>query len=304
MESPFGMEVPEPTPETSAADGGSDLPAYIAAGLPSRDKMKDIQRMYFYDPLALEGTDEYETYGTKSGTTISADLDGNGKNETIEFLPASKEYEGEGTYKKITVKINGKPLTLKAPDYCYFNLDNDVVDIDRNDGKKEIYIPAYTDDDRYACLVAYNGGKPKLIFKNWHGFYYPLGTGYILHDQYRGPFKRHTYVASIVLKHLKSDHSGFETVNTKYLLSIEGALPNKINPDSDELAKAQWNQKVAKKPGGKESIRIKKGKVIWLGLFDPRGWMQILDRNGKQLGWLNLKKVDYMKFTGDAFAWG
>lgn len=94
----------------------------------------------------------------KDGKTYAIDLDGDGKKENIKCTTVAISDEKCA----IRVYINGKRITTVMPkDYSFWGSAS-VIDIDKKDGKKELYVEFGVENDCFAGGTAYHYANGKL----------------------------------------------------------------------------------------------------------------------------------------------
>lgn len=287
---------PEPTDEPEDTPFTGDVKAYLQAGLPARDKMTAGQRWYYYDRDDDEA--DHDKYNTEFEGSTKADLDGDGKQDDISLT--FPDAGNNVLTSHAVVNVNGKKLNIAGLEGWDFADTGTITDIDASDGKKELCIDISTDDYGATYVVVYEQGKLLLLPGLMEEFSYANGTGYITRTWISQRYGANLYVEE-PLK-LKKDHMGFENAGFHYYVAMESNFPEKdANWDAAETA---WTQKLAKAPGGNEAISVKKETLVYLGLYDPKGWLQILDEEGNTLGWLDVKKTDPMKYIDNAIGIG
>ncbi len=315
---PSPADTPQPssadTPLASSEDAPQhsikqDIPAYITAELQKLSVMPpEWARFYYlsyYD--TVEGYSEPETFNVSA----SADLDGDGKEEDI-TITGGKPYDGvadvDPSFSDITIDIDGNKLKLKSETVSYvalpFTLDGRVLDVDKNDGKKEILIEASIEiGPTLDYIITYDDKTPRIIFQDeLENRFYLFGLGYITipKDYYTANGESIYYYE---LQKLKSDRSGFEPAGNKYYPTLHQYFcwDNDGNWDESMAAPTQWDQDLYKEPGGSKKVSIKEGTPVFTGLYAKEGWLMILDAKGELLGWLDTSDVDYNEYTNYAF---
>jgi hypothetical protein len=238
--------------------------------------------------------------------TVSADLDGDGKQETI-TLTGGKPYAGVAdqnpSYSDITVDIDGSKLNLKNGDDLPFTLFGKIIDTDKNNGKKEILIEASiliggTTD----YIISYDDKKPLKIFEG--ELYYPdytIGAGYIMtRESYLTNRERLYYYE---LRKIKNDRCGFEPAGNEYYPTLfqQYCWDKSGNWDVNKATPAKWDQDLFKEPDGNEKVSVKKGTPVFIGLYAKKNRLMILDDKGELLGWLDTDSVDFGEYTNHAF---
>ncbi len=110
-----------------------------------------ITQVFIPDSFGIPATVEAKYYNKVK--TVSKDLNGDGKKETIKFVPSQKEYDMFG---KLTVYINGKSAkTLKTE---FYNYEYSFYTI--SSGKTFLYVhTSENNEDGYCHLYGYKGGK-------------------------------------------------------------------------------------------------------------------------------------------------
>lgn len=290
-----------------------DIPGYISAGLPSRVQMAPELEQYYYMFQYYnitnydEDSGEIWRYNTNFDNETVVDLNGDGKEDNVKIIGGkvklnSKIYEGSKPfyYESIIIDINGERLKVKCPDDSYvFELRGMIIDIDKEDGQKELFISAYQEQgDSKDYIITYHG-VPKIILKEKRitSVGPADGSGYIIIG------KDYKDVSYDELWRLKGDSSGFEFIDTKYyptsyqlfLWDEEGKWTE------EEAAETEWDQYLYSKPNGTMKVKINKGTQIYIGLYANKGWLMILDTKGNFLGWLDIKKVNLLEYTGYMF---
>lgn len=281
----------EPVPTATG-----DLPAYVQAGLPARDKMTDLQKWYYYGE-ELPGADTKLCNVAFDGQT-TADLDGDGKNETIRILPGKQAGQSSTEYEDVTVDIDGKQIKLQAnreKDETFHMLGGTITDIDKADKQKELYIASY-DLAETGNLITYSGG---VIHCTHDIVQYANGTGYILGYKTIHYEEAKDYIWYPVVEKYRADKTGFDIQDMGYTTTR-----NFLADRYATAAETQSDQNLADKPGGTESILLKKGTKIFFVLFDGTKWVQVTDEKWNQLGWLNAEKTNLDDYTNDHFAGG
>lgn len=120
----------------------------------------------------------------KENKTYSYNLDKKGKKEKISF-----SMNNNGTYK---IEINGKvKKKIKLGQYFY-NPCMQICDIDKKDGKMDIWVYAYADshDIRYSALYQYSKGKIKKVGElEWVEYDgYSINCGFLVSTNGKGEF--------------------------------------------------------------------------------------------------------------------
>ncbi len=303
-EKPSATEVFNPAEMPEETPFAGDLPAYVQAGLPTRDKMSEWMERYYYEPDFYNDTpsDIYEKYNVEFENETKADLDGDGKDDIIKLLPGKERTISDddsmtGDFWSITVSINGKELKMEENRYSAFSLTGLIMDIDKDDSRKELLIQRNHGEGDANYVITYDGKSPKIV--------------YILDDELNGiiadgsgymNFLTDDIVRYYDLKHWKTDGSGFEEADIDYLFTEYLNYYLDGHEEGDGYAQTQWDQKLAGKPGGKESIMVKKGTDIFYGLCYRMHYLQVLGKDGNTLGWMKIKNTYYDEYTGYFFS--
>lgn len=284
--SPESTDEPEETTEPEPTVSNGDIPAFLQAGLPARDKMTDIERWYYYGEEMPDADEEASQTDFQGETT--ADFDGDGQEETVKLLPGKRIPDSYDQYQTITVEIEGKKTKLTAdPVDDSFDLSGRILDIDKSDGKKELEIQtSYTD-----TVITYCDGKIKELNEIYDAPIGANGTGYILSDHY---FPDCSFDIPVLMK-FRSDSSGFDLVPMNFYRSYNET--NSWVTDKSNCAVTQWDESLAQSPEGERNILIPKGTRMQTGLYNGNGWLQITDAKGNLLGWLDLRKFDFDAYT-------
>lgn len=321
LETPIQTSQPtasvQPSPEVTTQQlVKDDVPAYLAVGLGKRSKMPlELERFYysFYYTNILSGTySDTVDYSRPDyfEETTSVDLDGDGTKETISLIggkPYDEIADNDPSFSDITIDIDGNKLNLKDKKDLPFTLNGKIVDIDKNDGKKEIFIEAdIILEGTTDYIITYDDKKPRKIFEG--GLNYPdytTGTGCIITpvDYFTKREGSSYYIFYYDLQKMKSDRSGFEPAGNKYyptLYQID-CWDEYGKWDVGNAAPSQSDQYLFKEPGGDEKVLVKKGTPVFIGLYAKKSWLMILDVKGDLLGWLDTDKVDFEEYTNHAF---
>lgn len=289
-----------------------DLPAYLTVGLEKRSEMPFALERYYYGlyyyqmsvNYGYDWIDDFSLFNVDFDQTTSVDLDGDGKEETITLIGGEcyAEYE-DSVYSDITVDIDGNRLKLGQGEKYIFELNGVVIDIDKDDGKKEILIhtSGLSEEAWTSYIISYDNKKPRKIF-NGDLFNDPAaeGTGYIVTQ------KVDNYIYYNVLWKLKEDRSGFERVNNEFYPTQfqQFCWDTKGNWDERLAAETQSDEYLYNEPGGNEKVLVKQGTRVFIGLYAKDGWLMILDAKGELLGWLDTDKTDFNEYTGYTFDLG
>jgi len=294
-------EAPTDTPQGDPVPVyNEDIQAFIDAGLQARAIMPPVLERYYYLFSYPEQQEGENTYCVWFEDNISVDLDGDGKDETIDII-LGDESGNSGIYRDMTIDIDGKQLKLETQDNMFSSFGNGayVLDIDKNDSKKEIGISGDVWSDMLGYIISFDGKTPKLIFNDFFDIedIDISGNGSI--EIWRDKFYRELYK-------LKDDGSGFEKVDTKYYTTCCMYYYWK-NHDEPELGITESAGKLADKPGGKRNIPVAKGTKVYFGLYTKDRWLMIMDPGGNLLGWLPVEKAlslvpSYDNLLGDE-AW-
>lgn len=287
-----------------------DIPAYLTAGLEKLSEMPPEWVRYYYLSY-YNMVEDFSRPGLFNERT-SADLDGDGKEETITII-GGKPYDGvadaDPSFSDITIDIDGNKLKLTSETISLvalpFTLEGRILDVDKNDGKKEILIEAsIMIGPTLDYIITYDDQNPRVIFKGeLENRYYLFGTGYLTTPENDDTAYRENIYYYELWK-LKSDGSGFDPAGNKYYPTLfqHFCWDADGNWDESKAAPTKWDQDVYKEPNGSEKVLIKEGTPIFIGLYAKNGWLMILDAKGRLLGWLDADKVDYDEYTDHKFA--
>jgi hypothetical protein len=315
---PSPEETPQPspadTPQPSSEDTPQhlikeDIPAYLTAGLQKLSEMPPEWARFYY----LSYYDTVEAYSVPDtfNEKTSADLDGDGKEETITII-GGKPYDGSAdvdpSFSDITIDIDGNKLKLKSETVSQvalpFTLEGRILDVDNSDGKKEILIESSIEiGPALDYIITYDDKTPRTIFKGeLENRYYLFGLGYITIPKDYDTANQESIYYYELLK-LKSDRSGFEPAGNKYYPTLHQYFcwENDGNWDESMAAPTKWDQDLYKEPGGGKKVSVKVGTPVFIGLYAKEGWLMILDAKGELLGWLDTNKVNYNEYTNSAF---
>lgn len=303
--SPSSTMQPSPSSTTQQPDK-EDVPAYLTAGLQKRSEMTpEWERFYYLSYYKhIEGYSSPDTFNENT----SVDLDGDGKEEKITII-GGKPYDGvadvDPSFSDINVDIDGNVIKFTSETISYvslpFTLEGRILDIDKNDGKKEILIEAAimigpTQD----YIISYDDKKPRTIFKGEIDSI--LGAGYITIPVIYDTVSSDNLYYYDLLK-MKSDRSGFEPAGNKYYPTLHQIFcwDENGNWDESKAAPTQWDQDLYTESGGDKKVSVKQGTPVFIGLYAKDSWLMILDAKGELLGWLDTAKVDYAAYTSSAF---
>lgn len=298
---PSAMPTPEeqgpPSPEPSASTANI-LPASYYSTTDEIPPELEMKLFSFGEDM--------EKWNTAFMGKTTADLDGCGKDETIELIPGqlSKDRNQDNGYhfcSSIVVKINDKQITVNTPEARTIlvseeGINAEITDIDEKDGKKEILLQDDAEDWTVSCIVTYNGDTINQL--PWaESYIIANGSGYFIAYDWLGNVKLagHEGMGIQRLKKLSPDRSSVVNVQAKYFRTEFTCLPPL--DESITIATSQWDQSLAKAPGGKEDHLVPKGTEVLLGFYDTSGWMQVLAKDGTVLGWLDCRKVDWDTYT-------
>lgn len=310
------------TPSTLAKDSATPAPTIIVEPSPSPAITLPASYYSTTDEIPPETEmaifnftdDDTLAYNTEFTGSTSADLDGDGKADTVQLLPGtlnenSSADDGIKLYDSIIVKINNCTITVNAPKGETIlesftregQIDGYIMDIDKNDGKKEICVDDSDENFPVSCLLTYDGQNIKEL--SWlEDIISANGTGYIRAYAWidAGKLAQEDGIGIQRLLKLSADRSKWEDVKVKYYRTASTYLPpiDEYTP----AATSQWDQNLAKAPGGKEEVPVKAGTEVFLGFYDAMGWIQVIQRDGTILGWLDCKKVDWDKYTDYVYA--
>jgi len=162
-------EAPTDTPQGDPVPVyNEDIQAFIDAGLQARAIMPPVLERYYYLFSYPEQQEGENTYCVWFEDNISVDLDGDGKDETINII-LGDESGNSGIYRDMTIDIDGKQLKLETQDNMFSSFGNGayVLDIDKNDSKKEIGISGDVWSDMLGYIISFDGKTPKLIFNDF-----------------------------------------------------------------------------------------------------------------------------------------
>ncbi len=280
--------------EPEAPPFTGDVKAYLQAGLAKREAMTPVQKWYYYDRDSVDTV--WDKYNSVFEESTTADLDGDGKDDaiTLRFIDESSNPEFPQV-NTVEIQVNDMKLKAAKPADFDFSGTGSITDIDAKDGKKELCIGLVTDDFIANYVIIYDKGQLRLLPKLWGGFDGADGSGYVTSLCFMD-------ADALVPLRLNEDRTDLEEAGIKYFVTIESSFPEK--DIKWESAETKWDQMLAKTPGGKEEIPVKTGTKIYFGLYDLSGWIQVLDADGKALGWLNMKATHYMEYTDYAIGVG
>ncbi len=262
-----------------------------------------------YLHLAWEDKTEREKYNTPFTGRTEADLDGDGKADTIELLPEKEGDAGDDEsrfYQSITVKINGIATTVETGEDKAFiakmemgaaRLSGYILDIDAKDGRKEVCI--YDSEAKWpeSHLITYDGKTVKEIYTP--DSIRANGTGYILAYEEFNSVKLAGARGMNILRIKRFNGERFQNVPARYFRTVYTGLPESRSPA--QAAETQWDQRLAKNPGGEEDVAVKAGTEVFFGVYAPEGWMEVSSVKGETLGWLDCRKVDWNLYTGNVY---
>lgn len=282
----------------------ADIPAYLAVGLQKRSEMSPEWESYYYLPY-YDMTGDACVFDSFQVST-STDLDGDGKEEAITLI-GGKPYDGiadvDPSFADITIDIDGSRLHLTSDKNLPFTLDGRILDIDKNDSKKEILLKAsliLTGKTQY--IISYDDKEPRTIFTGELNYpLYTVGTGYIITPaSYHTTWERLYYYEFWMLK---DDRSGFEAAGNIYYPTHHQTCcwDDSGNWDEAQAAPTQWDEYLYSEPGGGQKTLIEKGTSVFLGMYAKKSWLMILDTKGNLLGWLDADNVDFEGYTNHAF---
>jgi len=141
--------------------GPYELAAYSVGSIPFTipyDKMPGLKKDYQY-------TGNYEME-TRDGNTITADLNGDGKQDTVTY---DLQYDVDKNQSKVVFQVNGKDETDILTENKISLMGNAsgvfyLIDLDTEDNSIEIAIPDSGEDDNSATyLFRYDGKKLKYL---------------------------------------------------------------------------------------------------------------------------------------------
>lgn len=225
----------------------------------------------------------------KENKTYSYNLDKKGKKEKISFSMD----ERKGVYK---IKINGKVKKKINMGVGFYNPCMQICDIDKKDGKMDIWVYAYVDseDILFATLYQYSNGKIKKV---WNLTYIPcegfgVGAGPILSTNGKGEF---TMGGGANIDHLTGCHSlkvklkrknGKVTVVSKKTLSFSKTYGSDYGKWLKTRKKMKFYKSHSKSKG---TVTVKKGakcvpKKVYIASED-RIYVMYKFSDGKKL-WL------------------
>ena len=305
---PAALATPSSTPAVSTAPPTpSPEPTVIATPTPTAPETPgtagDIppETESFLRNYSFDAIEEFNVLFSESTT---ADMDGDGKEETVNLLPTQTKVFGEDElYTAIKVQIGSKEITLQANPgwnfgYTDMALSGTILDFDKEDGAKELLLT----QNNYGAVPAieyiiltYHTSEAKVLARLE---YYPeaTGTGYILGTELSKTLEGGYSIAIQTVQRYLPD-SGFEEVETEIVRALSYTS---IPPEQEEGYPTSWDQAVAKQPGEDTADTIKAGTAVYFGMYHRDGWMELHDAEGATLGWLDLNKVDVDKYIGYA----
>ncbi len=298
-EAPSEVETGEPT----------ESPVYLPASYYSTtDEIMPETEMELFN---LE-EDELEQYNKRFINRTTADMDGDGNIETVELLPgklgegikAEDEYK---SYNTLVVKIGSKKITVRSTKYRDFEESTDedgtkgpwgyLIDLDKNDGRKEIILEDNFEDWPECCIITYDGKTIRQM--PWlQSTVAADGTGYVTVSEAVEDRKLACKEQGMVIERIKKylpDKGKLVNIKVNYYRTWYSVFPP-VSEDADPSFSA-WDQNLAAKPDAEENIFVKKSTEIYYGWYHNAGWLEVHTRDGKTLGWLNIKKVDWMEYT-------
>ncbi|MGE5495946.1 MAG: hypothetical protein ACM3S4_11670 [Burkholderiales bacterium] len=238
----------------------------------------------------------------------STDLDGDGKKETIKLLPGeTKTIDDEQYYKSIILSVNGKELKVTADKDWNLGFDDIsslygvILDIEKSDNEKEILIyeqkDVVSDNDKLlekAAIYTYKDGQPQIALE-WLPPVQANGTGYVVYTEYSKVLKGGYSIGLQAVKHY-SNTTGFKEIEMERYPTI-----TYTSQSAEKTVETVWDQKVAQTPGGETDTLVAKKSLVYFGLYDPLGWIEVFSSDDdKRLGWLDLNKVDIDAYIGYA----
>lgn len=281
----------------------TDISGYLSVGIKPRIQMEPGLDKYYYK-FAYPNNEE-TIYDEDFDEEITKDIDGDGIIENIRISGRDSVYQVDNeAYSKITLDIDGKQLELSdSHSGTYFTLDGKIIDIKMNDSKLEIGIIAEGEQGWTGYIISCDQeGNPKIIFNDiiYTAGEFSNGTGFIQTwaDDGVMPYQK--------LWILKDDRTGFDSVPLEYYTNPYQYYCWDYNGKwtEDNCVETQWDQELYLEIDGKDKVVISKGTKVYFGLYSDKKWLMILDPEGLFLGWLNVRKVDYMDYTGYMFDLG
>lgn len=258
----------------------------------------DVQKQIFgMGPNDSSKDDRYNKYFQWN---CMADLDGDAKNEDIRLKFKDKKHY------YISVVINNKEISMEykgfrrddVSDGDVLRLDGYIIDILKNDGKKEIAIPCYDlHSVGYYYIVTYDNREPKIILAH-EACSDPFATGTGLMVGSRAAGKDYWETIKIPLR-LRSDRSGFDEIPLSLYFTQFTYMPSDTDKDPGVT---QWDEKIAAQPNGTENIPVPAGTGIFFGRYDLSGWYEVYGADGELLGFLNDKRLDFEQYVDYAFS--
>ena len=287
-----------------------DIPAYLTAGLEKRSEMSTAMERYYYGlyyyqifiTFGRDPIEDFSLFNVDFDEMTSVDLDGDGKEETITLT--GEVFDSEYPYYyNITIDIDGNKLELGNGNQYLFELNGVILDVNKDDGKKEILVWTSGMEEGWTdYIITYDDKPPRMIFDdNLFNENQPAeGTGYIVTQEVDN------YLYYNVLWKLKDDRSAFEPVNNEYYPTDyqQHCWDENGSWDEGQAAETQSDQYLYKEPDGKEKVLVKRGTRVFIGLYAKNGRLMILDAKGELLGWLDSDMVDFNGYTGYAFDLG
>lgn len=288
-----------PSPTTIATE--SLAPSAIETPGATGGIPPDIERF-----LLNYSYDDVEPFNMLFSESTSADMDGDGREETIGLIPEETEVFGEEEfYTAVKVQIGNKEITLKANPgwnfgYADVAISGTILDFDREDGAKELLLTQNNDVGDEAdsavesVIVSYRAAEPRVLMKL--GFYpEATGTGYILGSKYTKELEGGYSIAIQPYLRYLDDH--FDEIETE---TVKTLSYTSFAPEQEDGYPTIWDQKVAKQPGDETVDTIKAGTAVYFGMYHQDGWIELHDREGTTQGWLDLNMVDIDKYIGYA----
>ena len=292
-------ETPSPTPMAieSLAPAAIETPG-ATGGIPP-----DIEQF-----LLNYSYNDVEPFNILFTGSTSADMDGDGSMEAIELQGLDRRKSGEYEYfNGLKILIGDHELVLKADSGWNFGLTDSepsgtILDLDKADGKKELLVETnnnLSEDDTEPAikllLITYPDSTPKVLAMLDH---YPeaTGTGYITNIRYSKKLEGGYSIAIQTYERYLPD-TGFEEVKAE---TVKALSYTSIPPEEEEGYPTSWDQEIAEEPGDDPDVTIKKGTAVYFGLYHTDGWIELHDKAGTTLGWLDLNNVDVDQYIGYA----